>query len=381
AAALDLDTSSTPSILSATEKLAYDLMSWYHNNLTTTPADLVGTLPLMSWYWWEAGALWGGMIDHWAYTDDWSYTPDIQKALLAQQGPDKDFMPPAYYGSMGNDDQAFWAFAALAAVEYGFPVPAGSPGTTWLDLADKVYTEQRGRWDTSSCGGGLKWQVFESSKGWDYKNSVSNGAFFQIAARLGRFTNGGGDYLPWAEKTWDWMERVGLIDDEYNVFDGTNDLNDCSDVNHVAWSYNPAIVLYGAAMMWNQTGEDKWATRTRGLVEACKRTFFSPFPNATGVMFEFACEREGTCDNDQLSFKAYMARFMAKAAKIAPELVLDEVRELLTATARAVALACTGPADGHMCGQKWYVGGYDGHGGIGEAMSALESVQSLLLLD
>lgn len=48
------------------------------------------------------------MIDYWAYTGDDSYNPTITQALLAQVGPNNNFMPPAYFSSLGNDDQAFW---------------------------------------------------------------------------------------------------------------------------------------------------------------------------------------------------------------------------------------------------------------------------------
>lgn len=77
-------------------------MSYYVNNATDTPVTAIGTLPAPL-YWWEAGAVWGGMIDYWAYTKDTSYNPTITQALLAQVGPDWNYMPPAYFSSLGND--------------------------------------------------------------------------------------------------------------------------------------------------------------------------------------------------------------------------------------------------------------------------------------
>ncbi|ODQ76852.1 hypothetical protein LIPSTDRAFT_102095 [Lipomyces starkeyi NRRL Y-11557] len=35
-----------------------------------------------------------------------------------------------------------------------------------------------GRWDTSTCNGGLRWQIFESNSGYDYKNTISNAGLF-----------------------------------------------------------------------------------------------------------------------------------------------------------------------------------------------------------
>ena len=49
-------------------------------------------------YWWEAGAVWGGMIDYWAYTGDDSFVGTVQQALYAQMGPKQDFMNEARRG-------------------------------------------------------------------------------------------------------------------------------------------------------------------------------------------------------------------------------------------------------------------------------------------
>ncbi|KAK5131651.1 hypothetical protein LTR08_000778 [Meristemomyces frigidus] len=376
--AIALDINSTASITNASSTLAYGLMSLYQNNQSSTPLTAVGTLPAPL-YWWEAGGVWGGMIDYWAYTNDSSYVATIQQALLAQVGPDNNYMPPAYFASLGNDDQSFWAFAVLSAVEYGFPTPAGNSSTLWLDLAEAVFNTQWPRWDNTSCNGGLKWQIFDYNKGWDYKNSISNGAFFQIAARLAHYT-GNATYVDWAERAWEWMRAVNLIDADYNVFDGTNDLLNCSELDHTAWSYNPSTLLYGTAMLYNFTnGSQLWENRTTGLLAATANTFFSPYENATNIMYEFACEPTGNCDNDQFSFKAYLARWMAKATVVAPY-TRSSVTTLLTRSAQAAAHSCSGGADGVTCGQKWYVGDYDGSFGVGQELSALETIQSLLLL-
>lgn len=68
-------------------------MSLYTNNQSSTPYVDVGTLPA-PYYWWEAGAVWGGMVDYWAYTQDDSYVPTVTQALLAQVGPDDNYMAP-----------------------------------------------------------------------------------------------------------------------------------------------------------------------------------------------------------------------------------------------------------------------------------------------
>ncbi|GAB7347515.1 hypothetical protein MBLNU459_g4415t1 [Dothideomycetes sp. NU459] len=368
--ALDLDVTSEDSIRSASATLAYGLMSYYKTNETGTPNSTIGTLP-PPLYWWEAGACWGALIDYWAYTNDDSYNPTVMQALLAQVGPDHNYMPPAYYSSLGNDDQSFWALAVLSALEYGFPnPPEGSP--SWLELAENVFNSMVPRWDTATCGGGLRWQIFSYNSGYDYKNSISNGAFFQMAARLARYT-GNSTYLDWAETIWDWETGVGLMDDKYNIYDGTEADNlNCSQLDHIQWTYNSGMFIYGTAILYNYTDSSAlWQERTAGLLENANATFFYTFPNATGVMVEQACEPHGTCNNDQYAFKGFLGRWLAKAAVVAP-FIKDEVTSLLQTSAQAAAASCSGPTDGNTCGVKWYINGYDGDYGVGQQMSALE---------
>lgn len=138
------------------------------------------------------------------------------------------------------------------------------------------------RWFTHECAGGLQWQIFKSNPGWGYKNSISNGGFFQISARLAHAT-GNQTYFDWCEKIYDWMAGVGFIDAAYNVWDGAEAKANCTPVDRSLWGYNPAVVLYGAAVLFNATGSEVWAERTSGLLEACTNSFFSPYPNATDM--------------------------------------------------------------------------------------------------
>jgi mannan endo-1,6-alpha-mannosidase len=127
------------------------------------------------------------MIEYWSLTGDSQYNGLVTTALQFQTGRDRNYMPENVTKEEGNDDQAFWAFAAMSAAELKFPDPYHDQ-PSWLALAQAVFNTQVGRWDMQSCAGGLRWQIFFSNAGWDYKNTISNGAFFQLAARLARYT-------------------------------------------------------------------------------------------------------------------------------------------------------------------------------------------------
>jgi mannan endo-1,6-alpha-mannosidase len=77
------------SVKNAASTIALDLMSYY---TATQPGskDPIGFFPT---YWWEAGAVWGALIDYWHYTGDASYNHDVGQALVSQLSPTNDFMP------------------------------------------------------------------------------------------------------------------------------------------------------------------------------------------------------------------------------------------------------------------------------------------------
>lgn len=99
---------------------------------------------------------------------------------------------------MGNDDQGFWGMSALRAAEVGYPdPPADQP--QWLALAQGVFNQLASRWEPELCGGGLRWQVYQANRGFDYKNTIATAVLFNMGARLARYTRNE-SYAAWAEK-------------------------------------------------------------------------------------------------------------------------------------------------------------------------------------
>lgn len=137
----------------------------------------------------------------------------------------------------------------MSAAELKFPdPPADRP--SWLALAQAVFNLQAGRWDMAHCGGGLRWQIYPTNNGWNYKNTISNGGFFQLASRLARYTHNE-TYAEWADKAWDWMASTPIITEDWRVFDGLDVLRNCAEPDRRQWSYNVGTLLMGAANMYN----------------------------------------------------------------------------------------------------------------------------------
>lgn len=375
ASSIVLEPQNPASVKDVASKIAFNMMRYYTGY---KPGDTPGYLP-DPYYWWEAGAMFGSMIDYWYYTNDTTYNDIVEQALVHQAGEDRNYMPKNASKSLGNDDQGFWGMTAMTAAETNFQNPPPEQ-PQWLALAQAVVQSQMERWDENSCGGGLKWQIFSFNKGYEYKNAISNGAMFNIASRLAVYT-GNQTYADWAIRTWDWMEAIGMIGplgspDAGKIFDGSNDLINCTELDHMQWSYNAGIWLHGSANMYRfSNNSELWLERSSRILQATKDMFFW---KDTNIMYEQACEPHQMCNIDQQSFKAYLSRWMAATTKLVPDLK-PQIMELLTTSAVAAAGQCHDGQYGASCGTKWYEGVNDGTAGVGQQMCALEVVQAMLI--
>lgn len=376
ASALDLDVTSLDSIKSDCILIADGLMDYYAGD------KYGGTMGMFTdpYYWWEAGGAFGSMIDYSFYLQNHTWDQTVIKGMMYQVGDEKNYMPLNQTTTEGNDDQVFWGIAAMSAAEKNFTnPPANKP--QWLYLAQAVFNTMAWRWDTTACGGGLRWQIFKWNSGYDYKNTISNAGLFHIAARLGRYT-GNSSYTDWAVKVYDWLVNIEFITQGndtqgyYFAYDGASTDGNCSDLKRYQWSYNAGLLVAGCAYLYNQTEDPMWLERTQGFVKGA--TVF--FNSTDDVLYEAACQNAGTCNNDQRSFKSYLARYLALTAKLVPQ-TYDDIMKLLTASAKAAAQSCSGGSDGHTCGMNWSHNGWDGKYGLGEQMSALEAIQSLVVGD
>ncbi|KAK4232372.1 family 76 putative glycoside hydrolase [Podospora fimiseda] len=356
------------SLKTIASSMTQDMMSFYTG---TQPGGIPGLLP-QPYYWWEAGALMGSLIDYWYYTGDTKWNHVASQGLLFQVGPNSDYMPPNQTMTEGNDDQGFWGMAVMTAAEYKFPNPP-SDKPQWLALAQAVFNTQAARWDSQDCGGGLRWQIFTWNNGFDYKNSISQACFFNLAARLARYT-GNSSYADWADKTWDWMVATNLLSSEtYYVYDGIHTTN-CSEITPYQWTYNAGAFLLGVAAMYNYTTghvREVWRERLDGMLNGTLVFFTGPDKD---IMTEVACEPVDLCDLDQQSFKAYLSRWMAATTKWAPW-TYPRVKPLLESSAKAATSTCKGGNNGRLCGLKWNKPGeWDGTSGVGQQMAAMEVV-------
>lgn len=286
-------------------------------------------------------------------------------------------MPKNQTRTEGNDDQGFWAMASMSAAENKFPDPP-SDQPQWLAVTQAVFNQYVLRWEPGQCQGGMRWQIFQFNNGWNYKNSISNGCFFNIAARLHRYT-GNQTYADWATKVFEWHQTIKLITPDFAVHDGITIDPDgsCQRIDLLEWTYNSGIFLQGAAAMYNATGDAKWKTAVDGLLKHATSKFFKD-----GVVYEQFCEGNKLCNNDQQSFKGYLLRWMASTTQLAPY-TYSIIKPMLEKSAAAAASVCTGSSPppkykgnpGTACGFSWMPAGtFDDKVAVGSMMNALDAI-------
>lgn len=377
ATALQLDVENQDSIKSTAKSLASSIVAAYSETLSTQ--SIPGLFDEDIYFFWEAGAVLGSLIDYSRLTGDVQYNDLVSQGMQWQLGEFDAFMPENQTAVSGNDDQSYWGLAALTAAEANLPNPVNG---TWAEFAANVFDTQVIRYEieensNGTCGGGLRWQIYSFNLGYDYKNTASNANFFLLAARLAKFT-GNATYSDWAEKSFAWARDVGLISKEYFVYDGASTSDDCEQINRLQWTQNHASYTEGAAIMYNMTAGNNWSDTVTGLMNSTKN-----FLDDNLVLVEVACERNGKCDTDHRAYKGIAVNSYARAALLAPS-IEDLVDSMLGASAKGAANACEGTGEEVKCKLSWtdvdseWESASAKDGNLGEVFDALAVVQALL---
>ncbi|ETS78390.1 hypothetical protein PFICI_10452 [Pestalotiopsis fici W106-1] len=367
--AITVDINDAESVKAAAALVADDLLTFYHGDET---GETPGIFDDEDYYWWSGSVLWGSLLDLRARTGNMSYDDVIFQGLQWQTGTGYDYLPANWSASEGNDDQSFWAQAALLAAQTNF-TEAADAEAQWPILAQNVFTEQsfterRVSDDNTACDGALRWQIFTFNSGYDYVNSIANGLYFSTGAQLA-WLNDNKTASDEAIKTYDLLTDIGLVTDDFDVYDGVQ-VTGCDSVNKVQFSYAAATLLQGAAYTYNYTGDETWKNRIDGYLDNILETFFQD-----GVAIEPACESSESCNTDMYFFKGILHRSLAWTMKMAPY-TADTILPVLKTSAAAAVSTCTGGDNGRMCGFTWSNGTFDisNAGAQSSVLGALVSV-------
>lgn len=155
----------------------------------------------------------------------------------------------------------------------------------------------------NTCGGGVIWAIPTLS----YKNAISNELYLKLAASLHNRIPGDTKYLERAQAAWTWFNNSGMINSQELINDGLTD--NCTNNGDTEWTYNQGVILGGLAELYIATGDDSLLDAARSIADA---VIASDVLSPNGILYEYGCEPDNDCDNNQQAFKGIFTRNLAE---------------------------------------------------------------------
>ncbi|SRX76216.1 glycoside hydrolase family 76 protein [Aequorivita antarctica] len=274
----------------AKEALTVLTTKWYNAN---PPSEYGSAYWIMGSYLWQSANALETILDYQKVTGDtltFSNTVDgVYNAF------DQAFWP-GWFGYY--DDESWWGISCLKAYQI-------SNNKKWLSLAQKIYVDLQGGWDTK-CGGGIWFKRNPKSYPDNFKGDIANELMMVLAGRLYNDSSieNNKEYLQWAEKTWTWMNKLGLIGSQF-VIDQLGP--DCLPIPEKPWTYTQGVLLGGAIELFKATGDRSYLEQAIKVADAVCEQLIWP----SGILRE-KCELSNpeSCDNNAKLFKGIFMRYL-----------------------------------------------------------------------
>lgn len=99
----------------------------------------------------------------------------------------------------------------------------------YLSTAQAIFADMHKAYGTTPCGG-LWWDKPNT-----YVNAIANELYISVAAHLAvRSRDGSQRYLDRAKEAWDWFQKSGMINDQWNINDGLDNTT-CKNNGKTVW--------------------------------------------------------------------------------------------------------------------------------------------------
>jgi uncharacterized protein YyaL (SSP411 family) len=149
-----------------------------------------------------------------------------------------------------------------------------SNNPAFLDKAERTWNFVISGWD-EKIGGGI--YCTEQKK--TSKNTCSNAPSVVAAMKLFKATNNK-KYLDMAIKIYEWTANNLQDSTDYLYFDNIK-LN--GRIDRAKYSYNSGQMLQGAALLYNETKDERYLVDATRLAKSCYDRFFSDYDTAEGT--------------------------------------------------------------------------------------------------
>lgn len=224
------------------------------------------------------------------------------------------------------DDEGWWALAWLKIYDL-------TKQHQYLQAAIEIFEDMRKGWG-GACGG-LWWNKQHS-----YKGAIENALFLKVAAQLANRASIKGYYLYWASKEWDWFQRTGMINANYNINNGIS-LVTCRTDNGTVWSYNQGVILGGLLELYMAAPGEAYLIMAERIALAGIK-FLS---DSNGILHD-PCEPN--CGADGPQFKGIFMRNLQKLHSAMPN---DRYKTFINGNSNSIWLDDRGP--GNQLGLIW----------------------------
>jgi predicted alpha-1,6-mannanase (GH76 family) len=246
--------------------------------------------------WWNSANAITVLGDYSLAANTQQYASTLSNAFAAAQNSNPGFINHYY------DDEGWWALAWINAYDL-------TRNPQYLAMAESIFADIAGGWDTTTCGGGVWW-----SKDRTYKNAIANELFLSVAAHLANRTREPqrSQYANWSRREWNWFSASGMINAQNLINDGLNSSNPAACVNNgqATWSYNQGVILGGLAEYSRFNHDPSLLARAAQIAKAAITHL-----TANGILHD-PCEPN--CGADGPQFKGIFARNLMRLYPTAP---------------------------------------------------------------
>ncbi|KAI3325567.1 glycoside hydrolase family 76 protein [Xylariaceae sp. AK1471] len=272
-----------------TVRAAIAAMNAFYNETT----GLWDTAP-----WWHSGVALRAIAEYMLVTGSKDYLDMAANTVEIQRAP-LDWWPEGGgdFRADSTDDTGWWALALTSLYQV-------TGNSTYLDLAKEDETYMYAYWNTTTCGGGLIWNIPNMT----YHNAISNELYLELTATLHNLIPGDTYYLNQAIKEWEWFKASGMINSQGLVNDGLTEDASCVNNGQTVWSYNQGIIA-GLVQLSDATGDTSYLETARTIADAAVNDA-SLSPN--GILTEDGCATADECEPNGTAFKGIFIRSLAK---------------------------------------------------------------------
>ncbi|KAI1344365.1 putative glycosyl hydrolase [Xylariaceae sp. FL0016] len=246
--------------------------------------------------WWESGVALGAITEYMLNTGSEDYLPQAENTVNIQRAP-VPWWPEGGGDFRGDstDDTGWWALALASLYQL-------TGNSTYLDIAKEDEAYMFKYWNTSTCNGGLIWNIPNRT----YHNAISNELYLELTATLHNLIPGDEYYLNQSLLEWNWFKVSGMINSEHLVNDGLTTDEACVNNDYPTWTYNQGVILSGLVQLSNATGNSSYLDTAKLIADAVvNNATLSP----DGILTEPCTEN---CDSNVPEFKGSFIRGLSK---------------------------------------------------------------------